>query len=418
MKKLTLLACGLCIASMALAQESVLKDANRMLKVEVPDHAKIATMLKGAMTDPTTKDNVLTWYLAGKNGIQTWTTGFEQYMQGAQPDKTYMSRSLLEGYGYFLKALPMDTIIDPKGKVKTKYSKEIIKTIASNHTSFKDAGVFLYEAGDLAGAYEAWAIYQELPTMAILGAQAPKADPDSLQAETYYNMGIFAYQSDMKPEAMESFLKAGRLGQGETAYENALAMANDLGDKEAIETIAMEGFNKYGKSTYIGALINVYIKEKDYARAEEMINKAIEANPDNAVLYNVKGVLVENNVNEEGVSPEAAKEYNARATELYKKAVELDPQNAEAQFNYGRMLANTAYAISDSDEASNMDAKTYNELVKTTIEPLWKQGAEHLEKAIAIDREANRQAFSILKNIYYNLKDDANMQRIADLELE
>ncbi len=158
MKKLLLLACGLVISGAAFAQEQVLKEAERMLKVEVPDHDKVASMLQGAMSDPATASNVKTWYLAGKNGFQTWQTGYEQYMQGNQPDKQKMSKALVDGYSYLLKALPMDTIVDPKGKVKTKYSKDIVKMIAGNASAFHDAGVFLYESNDMGGAYRAWEI--------------------------------------------------------------------------------------------------------------------------------------------------------------------------------------------------------------------------------------------------------------------
>lgn len=419
MKKLfMLLTCGLCLAGSASAQESVLKEADRMLKVEVPDHGKIATMLRNAMADPTTANNVKTWFLAGKNGFQTWQTGFEQYMIGNQPDKRNMSQSLIDGYGYFMKALSMDTVVDPKGKVKTKYSKDIVKLISSNATAFKDAGVFLYESGDLAGAYHAWDIYSELPHQEFLGKSAPVADNDSVQATTYYNMGIFAYQADMKPEALDAFLKAGRLGNGDVAYDNALAMATEIGDRAQIEEVANEAFAKYGKQSYIAALINLYIKEKDYDSALAMINKAIETTPDNAVLYNAKGILVENQVNEEGIAPEVADAANAEALQLYKRASELDPNNAEAHYHYGRMLANSAYKISDSDEASQLTTAEYNKLREEKILPLFKQAAEELEKCIAIDKETNRQAFSILRNLYYNLGDEANMNRVAELELE
>ncbi len=416
MKKMLLLACGLCIAGAAFAQEQVLKDAERMLKVEVPDHAKVASMLKGAMADPSTANNVKTWYLAGKNGFQTWQTGYDQYMQGSNPDKVTMSRSLVDGYAYLMKALPMDTIIDEKGKVKTKYSKDIVKMISSNASSFHDAGVFLYESNDMGGAYHAWEIYQELPTLEFLGKSAPAADADSIRAQDYYNMGIFALQADMKPESMQSFLKSARFGYGEGAYDNALALASELNDAPMVVEIANEAFGKYGKQNYIAALINLYIQNKEYDKALDMINTAIEGNPNSAVLYNAKGILVENQVNEDGVAPEVVEKANAEALELYKKATEVDPNSAEAHFHYGRMLSNKAYTMSDN--ATDLSIAEYNKLKAETLNPLFKQAAEELEKCISIDKEANRQAFSILKNIYYNLNDEENMNRISQLELE
>jgi len=416
MKKILLVACGLLVTGAALAQENVLKEAERGLRVEVPDHAGIATMLQGAMTDPSTANNVKTWYLAGKNAFQTWQTGWEQLQIGGNPDKANMSKSIVNGFDYYCKAFPMDTVVNEKGKIKTKYSKEMAKTIASNANNFYDAGVYLYEAQDLAGAYRAWEIFTLLPTMPQLGKDAPAAPADSTLAQTYYNMGIFAYQAEMKPEALKSFMAAAELGQGEVAYDNALSMASELNDIATMEKIANEGFSKYGKQTYIGALVNVYVKNGEYDKALTMVNKAIAANPDNAVLHNVKGVLVENRTNEEGISAEDAAKANAEALELYAKAVELDPENPDARFNYGRVLANKAYKT--SDDAVNLSNDEYNKLKEDVINPLFVRAAEQLEKSIAINPEANRQAYTILKNIYYNLNDEANMKRISDLELQ
>lgn len=419
MKKLMLLAAGLLIASGAMAQENVLKEAERGLKVEVPDHDRIASMLEGAMTDPSTAENVKTWYLAGKNAFQTWQTGYEQLQVGANPDKVKMSNAIVKGFDYWLKALPMDTVVDAKGKVKTKYSKEIAKTLGNSPANFYDAGVFLYEAQDLPGAYRAWEIFTILPTLKDqLGAATPEMPVDSVMAATYYNMGIFAYQAGMKKEAMNAFLNGARKGQGEVAYDNALAMAQELEDYAAMEEIATEAFNKYGKQNAIGALINVYIKNKQNDKALDMLNKAIEVNPNSSVLYNYKGVLIEDRTNREDISPEDAAAATAEALELYKKATEVNPEDASALFNYGRVLANKAYTLSDSDEANSMTTTEFNAFKANTLDPLFKQAAEYLEKSIAIDKDSNRQAFTILKNIYYNLGDETNMHRIEELELD
>lgn len=419
MKKLMLLACGLCIAGVSFAQQSVLKEAERGMKVEVPDHAKIARMLEGAMTNPETANEVKTWYLAGKNAFQTWQTGWELLQIGQEPDKVNMSRAIVNGFDYYTKALPMDTVVDAKGKVKTKYSKEIVKTLAASPVNFYDAGVFLYEANDLKGAYRAWEIYTLIPKMgAQLGKETPAMPSDSIMATTYYNMGIFAYQAGMKPEAMKSFLEAAHLGQGETAYDNALAMAQDLEDMQAMEAIATEAFKAYGKQNYIGALVSIYVKNGQYDKARDMVDKALEANPGNAVLFNTKAILIETSSSDESLAPEQVKKINDEATEYYKKAVDADPEFAEARYHYGRMLANSAYNLNDSEEVNNLTTKEYNAFKESTIDPLFRQAAEQLEIAIKLNPEANRQAFTILKNLYYNLGDEENMKRIEDLELE
>lgn len=420
MKKVLLIACGLMMAGSAFAQQDVLKTAERNMRVEVPDHAAIAKMLDGAMTNPETANDVKTWYLAGKNAFKTWQTGWEQMQIKADADKVAMSRAILNGFDYYMKAFTLDTmrIEDKKGnvKVKTKYSKEMAKTIADNMNNFYDAGVYLYDEHDLGKAYRAWEIFTMLPDLSCLGNAAPAAIPDSTLSQTYYNMGIFAFQADMKPEALKAFMNAAKYGQGEVAYDNALAMAAELEDMEAMEKIANEGFNKYGKQNYIGTLVSIYVKKGDYNKALEIINNALAQNPDNSVLHNVKGVLIESSTGNEGMTPEQIAAANEEATELYKQAVALDPNNAEARYNYGRLLANKAYKT--SDDAIDLSNADYDKLQKEVINPLFVAAAEQLEASVAINPESNRQAFTILKNIYYNLKDDTNMQRIADLELQ
>lgn len=420
MKKVLLAACGLILAGNALAQEAILKEAEREMRVEVPKHDKIAEMLNQALQNPETQNDVKAWYLAGKNAFQTWQTGWEQLQIGGNPDKPAMSSAIVDGFDFYTKAFTLDTVktVDKKGtvKVKTKYSKEMVKTIAANHMNFYDAGVYLYESQNLPKAYRAWEIFTLLPNMEALGKDAPAAIADSTLAQTYYNMGIFAYQADMKPEALKAFMAAAEYGQGEVAYDNALAMASELSDMAAMEKIATEGFAQYNKQSYIGSLINIYVKNGDFDRARKTVDAAIEKNPDNAVLYNVKGVLVESIGQGDNIAADVTAAANDEALGYYKKAVELDGKNPDARFNYGRMLANKAYKT--SDDAVDLSNDEYNKLSAEVITPLFKAAAEQLEASIAINPEANRQAYTILKNIYYNLKDDVNMQRIADLELQ
>ncbi len=420
MKKVLFMACGLMMAGSAFAQVSVLKAAKSEMSKEVPNHGNVASMLQEAMSNPETAENVETWYLAGKNGFQTWQTGWEQLQIGGNPDKAGMSNAIVDGFDYYMKAFTMDTVKteDKKGniKVKTKYSKDMAKAIAANHNNFYDAGVYLYESQNLPKAYRAWEIFTMLPSLQCLGKDAPAAIADTTLAQTYYNMGIFAYQADMKPEALKAFMAAADHGQGEIAYDNALAIASELKDLDAMEKIANEGFEKYNKQTYIGSLINVYVQNHDYDKARQTVDQALAKNPDNAVLYNVKGVLVESMGQGEGVTPEQTNAANTEAKGYYQKAVELDGQNPDARFNYGRMLANEAYKASDDN--INLSNDEYEKLQANTITPLFKAAAEQLEACIAINPETNRQAYTILKNIYYNLKDDANMQRISDMELQ
>ena len=53
----------------------------------------------------------------------------------------------------------------PRGKVKTKYSKDIYKQIANHYNDFNNAALFLWEAEDYPDAVKAWNLYVTIPDM-------------------------------------------------------------------------------------------------------------------------------------------------------------------------------------------------------------------------------------------------------------
>ena len=75
---------------------------------------------------------------------------------GKEVKKDLIGKSILEGYDFYQKALPLDTVVDAKGKVKTKYSKDIIKGIKEHYNDFNNAALFLWEVEDYPNAVKAW----------------------------------------------------------------------------------------------------------------------------------------------------------------------------------------------------------------------------------------------------------------------
>lgn len=419
MKKLMILACCAATVLGAAAQEAVLKNADHAMKVDGVKRHDVRAMLKGAMQDPATKNNPKTWYLAGKNEFANWAEQFQNLTLGRDADRKDMGQSMIDGFNYFMTALPLDTIreVNSKGevKIKTNYSKKIVKEIIANSENFYNAGAFLWEANDAAGAYQAWSIYTSLPTLPQLDKDAPAAPADSVQAQNYYNMGIFAYTAKMYPEATEAFVKATEYDYpGNDAFDNAIACANMAGDKDRVFEIAHIAFQKRGDQNpaYIGELINGYIDRKQYTEALAMLDRAIEATPANAQLYNAKGILLESQISEDTPADQAAAA-NDEAFGYYKKAAELDPSNGLFQYHYGRVIANKAYRINDA--SSELDNAAYNKVREEQVLPLFKEAVEYLEKGIAIDPDHTRDALPILRNIYYNLGDAANLERIESM---
>lgn len=417
MKKFMIMA--LCVASAAgaFAQEDVLKNADRALKGETPNFVEISKSLRGAMADPTTANEARTWFLAGKAGFGQWDQALAALQLGGDVDRKASGRALLDGYKFYLKALPLDTVVDAKGKVKTKYSKDIVKNILAHYNDFYNAGAFLYEANDNAGAYEAWDIYTSMPQNTdLFGKAAPEAPADTIMAQNLYNMGIFAYSAQMYPEATEAFYKATLYDYpGCDAFNNAIACAGMSGDNDRKFAIAQEAFAKRGKENtgYIGEIINGYIDRKQFDNAMQWLDRAIAEDASNAQLYNAKGILVESQIPEDA-APEVAAAANEEALQLYKKAVDLQPENGMWNYHYGRMLSNKGVRIVDS--SSELPAAEYNKVLDEQVFPIYREALIYLEKAIAADPDNTRGAIPLLRNIYYNLGDDENMKRIESLQ--
>ncbi|MDE6316035.1 MAG: hypothetical protein K2L71_06180, partial [Muribaculaceae bacterium] len=266
-------------------------------------------------------------------------------------------------------------------------------------------------------AYEACDIYTSMPQMTdLLGKLTPEAPADTTMAQNLYNMGIFAYTAKMYPEATEAFYKATIYDYpGCDAFNNAIACAGMAGDNDRKFEIAKEAFAKRGSenSGYIGEIINGYIDRKQFGNAMEWLDRAIAADGSNAQLYNAKGILIESQIPEDA-SPEVVQKSNEEALELYKKAVELQPENGMWNYHYGRMLSNKGVRIVDA--SAELPASEYNKVLEQQVFPIYRDAIIYLEKAIAADPDNTRGALPLLRNIYYNLGDNENMQRIEAMQ--
>lgn len=403
MRKITFF--GLCVAASlaATAQTSVVKEAEQQSKSG--KYLEAIQTIQPALTNPETAQVVTTWFIPGKAGMEYYK---EQYLNktiGKDVDGAKMGHALIDGYNYLLKALPLDSLPDAKGKVKPKYSKEIVKLISENYDHFNNAAVFLWDAKDYQGAYDAWDIIINSPSNPVLGANAPKAYPDSTMADIMFNQGLAAWQMENLELSLASFEKAIAIGYDKSqVYDYAINHAARLNDNDKVYALAEQAYKKFGNENplYLQLMINGRIEKQQYEEAAKMLDDAIAVSPNDAQLYNIKGVLFE------------SMKDNDKARELYLQAINIDPTLAQAQYNYGRKLCDEAYAINDEAQANNMPNNEYQKLREEKLNPLFRQAAEHLEAALASEPQ-NQDAKTYLRNVYYNLGDEENLKRIENM---
>ena len=400
MKKITILALGLAVCASAGAQTSVLKEAEQAMKGG-KDAAAVMTIITPAFTNPETAQLAQTYYIPGKASFKDYDNllGLKQFGKTKDGDDVKMGKLLIQGYDMYVKALPLDSVPNEKGKVKPKYSKDIVSTIAGHFTDFTNAGADLYNAKDYDGAYRAWGIFNEIPQNPSFREKLTSVPADTILGEIAFNQALAAWQGNHLEDTLKAFLFAKSKGYSKKQlYDYAIAVADGAKNSEALLALSEEAFGLYGDQDpmYLGQMVNYYLQNKNFDKAFEIINGAIAKDPNNAQYYNIQGVLYEN------------VDKRPEAIAAYKKATELDPENANALYNYGRQLCESAYALNDAAPTSQREYEAYK---AEKIVPLFQQAVDILEKAYTVNPD-NTDVLKYLENVYYNLGDEAKLNDV------
>jgi tetratricopeptide (TPR) repeat protein len=297
----------------------------------------------------------------------------------------------------------LDSIPDEKGKVKAKYSKEMIGAIAGHYSDFNVVAVDFWNAKDFDNAYRSWDIFLSLPSNPTF-AKEVKAFPDTVVAEVSFNQALAAWQADKFDNAVKSFRKAIAKGYNKKAvYEYGVAVATGAKDNDALLEFATQGNELYGAedSQFLNQIINYYLQTEKYDEAVSFLEKGIKEDPNNAQYYALAGIIYDN------------KDDREKAMTYYKKALKLDPNNGLANFYQGRALAAQAGKMSD-----DYNGQGYDQYKAKELDPIYRQSAKLLEKAYEVDENNRSQILQVLEIVYYNLNDEKGLESAKQRRLE
>ena len=403
MKKLSLLsACLLAGLSMS-AQQAVVKDAEKAMK-DGKSFDEVCQIMAPATQNPETKDQAITYYIPGKTAFKIYDDmlGKKQFGLLKEGDELVMANNLLGGYDYFLKAAARDTVVNEKGKVKTKYSKEIYSTLAGHYNDYNFVALDFWNAKDYKGAYKAWEIFLTMPENPVL-AKEIKVYPDSTLSQVSYNQALAAWQADDFAAAVKSFRKSIEKGNTKReAFEYAVAVANNAKDEDAMLEFATKGNEIYGKEdpTFINNIINIYIMKEDFDTALNKLDAAIASDPSNAQYIALKGLIY------------TKKKENKTAEELYRQALAIDGSNSLANLYLGATILEKAGQIQDNfnDRTDGNFAKYKSE----KVDPLLREAVDYLEKAYKLDENNRGICLTFLEQTYYILGDEAGMESVKE----
>lgn len=411
-KYIILLTAAISVSLSVTGQQLLLDQAKKMLSgltMTVDSYDKAFNKLKPALTNDETRNRAETWALANRIKIEQYDKYMDNRRVGKKMDIKAMGHTLIDAYDYSLIALKLDTIhvLDKKGnpvldkktrkpQVKTKYSKDVVNRLVEHHDDYRLAGSELYNVKDWDGAYQAWDYYCQ---MASRTDDKRWIKPDSLVAEVRYYQGIAAWQRGDTIDAVRLFSVARHGGYNhKEAYDYALVCLSDLGNDAEVVRLAWEAFVKFGTSDpqYIRILINDFISREDFSGANDLIDDAMAANPDDDELFNLKGLVVESYQDIYDAFP------------YYQRCIELNDSNANGLFNVGRFFYNKAME-------TRQNSHLYGKKLADLVNPIYREALPYLEKSYAINPH-NPDVVNALRDIYYKLGDADKLQAIESAQ--
>lgn len=428
MKKIAFAAAALVVAGFgAQAQQQVLKDAERAMKGG-KTLQEVVSVITPAFTNAETQSNPQTYFIPGKAAFAEYDKLLVNRQLGANDEKTIntMVNNLIEGYNYFLKALPLDSVPNEKGKVKPKYSKEIWNTLSGHYMDYNNAAVDAWNAKNYQAAYNAWGVIVDLPENQAFLKAYPKDRlfPDSTRAELAFNQGLAAWQLENLDGALAAFNKAKGMGYAKKSlYDYAISVATQAKKPEVVVAWANEALPLYGKEddSYIRQIINSQLEAGKFAEALSSIEAAIAEDPNNSQYQWVLGVIynyrkddvrkaLPNDVKADDPKIKEIETLHNQAKAAFQKAIELDANNASAYQALGALVYED-YQVADNSAPAGYSQKYFDD----NMAPILRRCAELYEKAAQINPE-DVAPFRALETIYYNLNDNANMERVKALK--
>ncbi|MCH5232454.1 MAG: hypothetical protein J1E78_02365 [Muribaculaceae bacterium] len=263
-------------------------------------------LIKQAMSNPETQNDARTYYIAGKIEFDAYDNAFKTQMinpgdPSAQPD--VMGKELMDGYNYFLKALPLDSLPNEKGQVKPRFSKDIYNKLWGHANDFFTIGGEYYNSQMYyPQAYDAFMIYGELPNTVLAGHGGETISPEQV-ATAFFNAGLSAYQGNKLDESALGFKKARLAGyQQPEAYIYEIACLQTIGQQdesrlpeiqEKIMDVATAGNEKFGleQPIFLNNMINSLVSENKMDESINLLNGIIAENPDMPALYGLRGFV-------------------------------------------------------------------------------------------------------------------------------
>ncbi|MCE3280985.1 MAG: tetratricopeptide repeat protein [Bacteroidetes bacterium] len=416
MKRIVLLVIASFIVVGANAQSAKVVSAWKYLKdyadSQDPDYitrAKDAIDLASA--HPDTKDQAKTQVYRGQIYMELFRRSLKVEMDKKKdPDpkknevaafQAVSTQDLFAAYDAFAKAKSLD--------VKGNYASEINKGIGEITVYTSNKAVYDYNAKNYAAALNSFEKAYEIS--------------GSKDTATLQNLAITADRAGNYDKAKMYYekmaeLKVGRASTYLQLMNVHMSMKDTVGGMEVL---------KKGRAAFpndINLLLNetdFYIKANKSAEALANLNKAVEAKPNDHILYFARGNMYDNLSNpkdakgKELEKPKDAEEKMKLAEADYKKSLEIKADYFDALYNLGALYYNNGVNLGNKANTIT-DQKKYEAEIKRANDE-FNKAVPVLEKAHSVN-EKDKGTIIALKNIYYRLqmkeKGDAMKEKLKN----
>jgi tetratricopeptide (TPR) repeat protein len=215
-------------------------------------------------------------------------------------------------------------------------------------------------------------------------------------ANTFYAKGYGSFESEIYDEAIDLFDKAGKANAVISVVDTMTIYAAALSASHGgINTTAIEKYTQlidmgFNNASIYSDLANVFKKEDNFAKAEEILALGREKFPqDNGILIAEINLLLGQRKFEEVISK-------------LKRSIELEPENA----NLYLALGDSYKEIGDTDEAINYYQKSL-EINPDYFLALYNLGVVYYSHAFDLNMEANNLPFDATAQ-YKKIMTEAN----------
>ena len=391
MKKIAITVFAVALTMSGFAQKKLVRSAEGYLYEQPINFEQAVKDIETAMKDPSSSNMAYTYDVAGQIYYKIYEAEAMKRENKLQYNQDLMSENLTKAINAYLKCGELDQLPDEKGKVKSKYTKDVKKNVATY------ANYLLVEAqqhqskNEIDKAFKLLNIYLDLPSNSIMKDEGIDKNKEIIFNDVKFLAVNLAAQDENKRPTMIKYMEELKKEsyKEETMYEWLCdAYSKDKQNDKMIATIN-EGLKKYPSNKYlIGNLINYYLNNDKKEDAIKYLDEAIAKDPKNPQYLKIKGImyLKEENFDE--------------AINSLSKAVELTPDDFDAQFECGLAYEKKGEKIIEKAN-SIKDIKKYNaERSKGTAE--LKKSLPYFEKAYSINGE-NLENLQFLRSVYYKL---------------